>query len=47
VLKPQVYEASREALRASFVVVEGKVQKRGKGVSVVAQRVVPLEPERD
>jgi error-prone DNA polymerase len=47
VLKPQVYEASREALRASFVVVEGKVQKRGKGVSVVARRVMPLEPESD
>jgi error-prone DNA polymerase len=47
VLHPEVYEASREALKASFVVVEGRVQKRGKGVSVVAGKVVPLEPERE
>jgi error-prone DNA polymerase len=45
VLKPKVYEASRKSLRSAFVVVEGWVQRRGEAISVLARRVVPLEPD--
>jgi error-prone DNA polymerase len=45
VLKPQVYEASRPALKSPFVVVEGRLQKRGQAISVVARKVIPLEVE--
>ncbi len=45
VLKPGVYEASRKALRSPFVVVEGRLQKRGQAISVLARRVMPLEIE--
>ncbi len=47
ILKPQVYEASREALKASFVVVEGRVQRQGQAVSVVGQRVAAVEVEAE
>jgi len=45
VLRPKVYEASRKALKSPFVVVEGRLQKRGQAISVLARRVVPLEVE--
>lgn len=45
VLKPEVYEASRRALRSAFVVVEGRLQRRGEAISVLARRVVPVRPE--
>jgi error-prone DNA polymerase len=44
VLKPEVYEASRKALRSSFVVVEGQFQRQGEAISVLAHRVIALEP---
>ena len=43
VLRPEVYEANRKALRAPFVAVEGRLQKRGHSISVVAHGVVALE----
>ncbi len=45
VLRPKVYEASRKALKSPFVVVEGRLQKRGQAISVLAHRVIPLEVE--
>jgi len=45
VLRPKVYEASRKALKSPFVVVEGRLQKRGQAISVLARRVIPLEVE--
>ena len=45
VLKPAVYEANRKPLRSIFVVVEGKLQRKGKGINVLAQRVIPIELE--
>jgi error-prone DNA polymerase len=47
VLKPEVYEANRKALRSTFVAVEGQVQRRGEAISVLARRVVKLEPKRE
>jgi error-prone DNA polymerase len=44
VLKPEVYEASRKALRSVFVVVEGQLQRRGEAISVLARRVLPVKP---
>jgi hypothetical protein len=46
-LNPEVYEASRKALRSTFVAVEGQVQRRGEAISVLARRVVKLEPKRE
>jgi DNA polymerase III alpha subunit len=43
VLRPEVYEASRKALRSPFVVVEGRLQKRGKAISVLARQVIPMD----
>ena len=43
VLRPEVYEASRKALRSPFVVVDGRLQRRGEAISVLARRVVALE----
>jgi hypothetical protein len=43
VLKPQVYETHRKALRSPFVVVEGKLQRRGEAISVLARRVVAVD----
>ena len=45
VLKPEVYEASRKALRSVFVVVEGRLQRRGEAISVLARRVVAVRLE--
>jgi error-prone DNA polymerase len=47
VLRPKVYEASRKALELPFVLVEGQVQKRGRAISVLAHRVIPLEVEKE
>jgi error-prone DNA polymerase len=43
VLRPDVYKANRKTLKAPFVAVEGRLQKRGQAISVVAHRVVALE----
>jgi error-prone DNA polymerase len=45
VLKPEVYEAHRKVLRSPFVVVEGKLQRRGQAISVLARKVVAVEIE--
>ncbi|MBE9508084.1 MAG: hypothetical protein IMY86_08525 [Chloroflexi bacterium] len=45
VLKPKVYEASRRALKSPFVVVEGRLRKRGQAISVLARKVIALEME--
>jgi len=45
VLRPNVYEASRKALKSPFVVVEGRLQKRGQAISVLARKVIPLRME--
>jgi error-prone DNA polymerase len=45
VLRPKVYEASRKMLRSPFVVVEGRLQKRGQAISVVGRRVIAVEME--
>lgn len=45
VLKPEVYDAGRMALRSAFVVVEGRLQRRGEAIAVLARQVVPLKPE--
>jgi error-prone DNA polymerase len=47
VLRPEVYEASRKALRAPFVVVEGRLQRRGEAVGVLARKVIALEMDGD
>ena len=43
VLKPEVYEAHRKVLRSPFVVVEGKLQRRGQAINVLARKVVAVE----
>ncbi len=43
VLHPQVYEASRSALRSTFVVIEGQLQKRNGAISVLAHKVHTLK----
>jgi error-prone DNA polymerase len=43
VLRPEAYEANRKTLKSPFVAVEGRLQKRGQAISVVAHRVVALE----
>ena len=43
VLRPRVYEASRQALKSPFVVVDGRLQRRGQAISVLARKVMPLE----
>ncbi|MGD2177125.1 MAG: DNA polymerase III subunit alpha [Anaerolineae bacterium] len=45
VVRPKVYEESRQALRSPFVVVGGQLQRRGEAISVLAWKVVPLEVE--
>ncbi len=39
-------EVEGEAIRSTFVAVEGQVQRRGEAISVLARRVVRLEPKR-
>ncbi len=43
VLKQKVYEVSQKALKSPFVVVEGKLQRRGQAISVLAREVITLE----
>ncbi len=43
VIRPEIYEESREALQSSFVVVEGTLQKRGEVISVLARKVIALQ----
>jgi len=45
VLRPEVYEDSRKAFKSPFVVVEGRLQKRGQAISVLTRKVIPLEME--
>lgn len=42
ILQPQVYEASREALRSPFVVVEGRLQRKGRAIGVLARKLIPV-----
>ena len=43
ILHPEIYEAGRRALRSLFVVVEGKLQRQGRRVSVLSSKVIPLQ----
>ena len=47
VLRPQVYEASRKALKSPFVVVEGRLQRRGQAISILARKVMSLQLETE
>ncbi|NLE99846.1 MAG: DNA polymerase III subunit alpha [Anaerolineales bacterium] len=47
ILKPEVYEASRKDLKAPFVVIQGRVQKRGQAINIIARRIVRLEVEME
>ncbi|MBN1921854.1 MAG: hypothetical protein JW892_11450 [Anaerolineae bacterium] len=42
VLHPAVYAASREALAAPFVVIEGQVEVDGRAPGVLATRLLPV-----
>ena len=43
VLRPKVYEDSRKALKSPFVVVEGRLQKQGQGISMLVRSVISSE----
>jgi error-prone DNA polymerase len=43
VIRPKVYEESREALRSPFVVVKGRLQRRNEAISVLARKVIALQ----
>jgi error-prone DNA polymerase len=43
VLKPEVYEANRRALKSPFVAIQGRVQKRGRTINILARSVVPIQ----
>jgi error-prone DNA polymerase len=45
ILRPEVYEANRKALKSPFVAVDGRLQRRGQAISVIAAKVIPLETE--
>jgi error-prone DNA polymerase len=45
VVRPKVYEESRQALRSPFVVVGGQLQRHGEAISVLAWKVLPLRVE--
>jgi hypothetical protein len=47
VLKPNVYETHRKVLRSPFAVVEGKLQRRGQAISVLARKVVAVKVKID
>lgn len=47
VVRPDVYEENRKALRSPFIVVEGRLQRRGKAISVLARRVTALQIEAE
>jgi error-prone DNA polymerase len=42
VIRPNVYEANREALRSPFVVVKGQVERRDQALSVLARDITAL-----
>jgi hypothetical protein len=44
VLRSEVYEASREPLKSPFEVVEGQLRPRGQAISVLARRVMAVDP---
>lgn len=43
VLSPKVYEASRQALKSPFVVVEGQLRRNGQAISIHARKVIPVQ----
>jgi error-prone DNA polymerase len=43
VLKQKVYEVSQKALKSPFAVAEGRLQRRGEAISVLAREVITLE----
>ncbi|MEJ2150669.1 MAG: error-prone DNA polymerase, partial [Chloroflexota bacterium] len=43
VLRPKVYEESATVLDSPFVVVKGRLQRRGQAISVLARKVVAVE----
>ena len=43
VLKQKVYKVSQKALKSPFAVVEGRLQRRGEAISVLAREVITLE----
>jgi error-prone DNA polymerase len=45
VVRPNVYDENRSALKSPFVVVRGQVQRRDKAINVLARRVIPLKVE--
>ena len=45
VVRPNVYDENRSALKSPFVVVDGLVQRRDKAINVLARRVIPLKME--
>jgi error-prone DNA polymerase len=45
ILRPEVYEANRKALKSPFVAVDGRLQRRGKAITVIATKVIPLNVE--
>ncbi len=47
VLRPDVYDASRKALKTPFVVVDGQLQKCGQAINVLAHKVLALKVDRD
>jgi error-prone DNA polymerase len=47
VLKPEVYEAHRKVLQSPFVAVEGKLQRRGQAINVLARKIVAVELRMD
>jgi error-prone DNA polymerase len=42
IVPPQVYAECRQALRSAFIVVEGKLQRQGNVVTIVAKRICAL-----
>jgi error-prone DNA polymerase len=45
VVRPRVYEESRQALQSPFLVAKGQLQRRGEAISVLARKVIPLKAE--
>ncbi|MDY7079743.1 MAG: hypothetical protein SXV54_22890 [Chloroflexota bacterium] len=43
VLMAKVCETSRKVPRSPFVVVEGRLRRRGPAISLLARRVIPLD----
>jgi len=45
VVRPNIYDENRSALKSPFVVIDGLVQRRDKAINVLARRVIPLKME--